>query len=258
MYHDEEHNMNQDNQQMEKGIRVSDFLDSVMDYIVEKVKKEISSDIAEPIELVQIADQEGMNPTVALAATPTFGNLMVLTAMQRSNTSHENITVPAGWTKRVGHDVLLSDSSPRRSLAVWTRVVEVGDTGSVQVSCATEANAVLAEYSTGLNFLEAVVNDNGSTDDATELSIGNTSELAAGSYFLVGVGGAKQNATPPYSEFSFDTFDQDGTFGVNSVVGYGHEQQTLTSPAALNVTASYTGGDSANRGLIAALLVFSS
>ncbi len=41
LYHDEEHSMNQDNQQMEKGIRVSDFLDSVMPYIVDRVKKEI-------------------------------------------------------------------------------------------------------------------------------------------------------------------------------------------------------------------------
>ena len=41
MFHDENHNMRLSNQQMEKGIRVSDFIESILPYVVDKVKKEI-------------------------------------------------------------------------------------------------------------------------------------------------------------------------------------------------------------------------
>ncbi len=41
MFHDENHNMRLSNQQMEKGIRVSDFIESIMPHIIDRIKKEI-------------------------------------------------------------------------------------------------------------------------------------------------------------------------------------------------------------------------
>lgn len=150
--------------------------------------------VCQSATLVQSAYHQGDPCVPTLGQSPAQGNLLVAVAAKRTATSHTNYTAPSGWTKHIGRDVLLGDSTYRRNTAVWSKVAGSSESSSVSIDDGTTAAkyCTLAEYSLseGENewtLLAAVSNDNGATSGGVTIGTSQTSSVAGARKFLVAV-----------------------------------------------------------------------
>lgn len=90
--------------------------------------------------LIQKATLRG-DGTIALATAPTVGNLMVLVMAGYSSTSLLGTYKPAGFT-----GILTYSSNANNAVAIATRRVKSGDTGSYAMSTSDNQAAVLYEF----------------------------------------------------------------------------------------------------------------
>lgn len=204
--------------------------------------------------------------TATLSASPTPGSLLVVVAMERSGTTSANHTITgSGWTKRVARNVLLTDSTYRRSLTIWTKVAGQNEPASITVDDGT-ANAkrvIFAEFKTNIpatwKYETSAANDNGAVSSARTLFTGSTPSVAAGKLLVLGALAIK----PANAYDHAVTWTNGLTTVVEADASIMYDRAlflamgTQTAGGTKSSTATLTPTNSNNTGLISALLVFS-
>lgn len=219
---------------------------------------------------VQSATGEA-NPATA-ALTVTEGNLLVVHALERSGTTEANFTISDGagntWTKRVGRDIVLGDSSNRRTWVVWTAVANGSGSTTVSVDNGT-ANVIrilFTEIEPGAAvtwaFEAAASNDNGGTDEAITIATGTTASVGAGALLLIGGFGLKKSsggATSIHTDWASSNLTSvadSGPPGANGrYIAVGALQESGAGTKAS--TATVDADNESNEGICASILVFS-
>lgn len=211
------------------------------------------------------------NPATS-ALTVTAGNLLVVQALERSGTTEANFTISdtAGntWTKRVGRDIVLGDSSFRRTYGVWTAVANGSGSTTVSVDNGT-ANVIrvlFSEFEAGAavtwEFEAAASNDNGATADAVTIATGTTASVAAGDLLLIGGFSLKKNSgaattqVTTWATVNLVTVANSGPPAANGrYLAIGMLQQSGAGTKAS--TCTFDADNPSNLGLAASMLVFS-
>lgn len=207
--------------------------------------------------------------SATFGSTPISGNLLKVTATERSGTGAAAFTISgSGWTKRIAHDNNLADSTLRKSMAVWTKVAGASEPTNIQVDNATANNKrILIEefaFETGedqWDFQAEESGDTGTGTNQTSVSSGTTAAVT-GTEFLSTVSlYAKIVDDPAGTESASFT----NGLGTNVAALSAANGQTIisamdgddTSTAGYETTATYSATPNANSGLIAGIMVLS-
>ena len=219
--------------------------------------------LAAAITRVQTSAAFGDPASATFGSTPAEGNLLVVSAMERSGTGHANFTITgSGWTKFEGHDVELGNSSARRASALWWKTAGASEPTNIQIDNGTgnTKRVLIQEFNDsdgGAWTLEASTsNDNGTTTSAGSISTGTTASVGSGALLVLGAlfvreGDSTLIGTPSWdNDLASATYSADGlnTRGVGSAFVEKSASGTYES------TASFTGEN--NAGLSASIAVF--
>jgi len=186
----------------------------------------------------------GADPAAGTHANISEGNLLILTASERSGTTHANFVITSdipGWTKIVGVDSLLGDTNARHTMAVWY-VVADQDYASAAISVdngtANNKKYILQEFSAGdvtWSFV-ATSTDTTGTGSTPPLSTGSTPSVDLDQYFVVGVASWRNDNVTIPSAISW-------TQGLSGPVQFSGAINTFTHDAATS-TAVTSGATS--------------
>jgi hypothetical protein len=207
---------------------------------------------------VQSAANAADPASATFSATPTQGNLLVVVATERGGTTHANFTISgSGWTKRIGRDSEIANTSARRNLAVWTKVAGASEPTNIQVDNGTTNTKRISihEYSAGTSvtwaFLDSADNDTG-TGSTSPLSTTATDSLSAGNLLLISVAVWRNETNSPGSVTWTNASD------IVTNAGASNEQTTSvgwfdeTSSGTYSDSVSWTGtGHEATAGILA-------
>lgn len=147
-----------------------------------------------------VASDDNTDPAMAsFGSAVTEGNLLVVTAIERSGGSAANFVISdngsdTGWTKRVSETTEQANSSARRTHVVWERVATATDaaqspfTVSVDDGTASGKMCLADEFTAGATVtwaFEDVVAANTGTGSTSPLASGSTASVS-GTLLLVG------------------------------------------------------------------------
>lgn len=205
--------------------------------------------------------------SITLSSGSIEGNVQIAVGMERSGGNGDNFTITgSGWTKR--ESVTITDTTTRRSMAVWTRVVGASESTTITIDdgTANSKTAFVHEYQHGSGtatwtFEDSVSNDNGTTQDATSISTGTTASISAGDLLKVGILGYKKgNTSSSISSSWTNSLTERAQYGISE-----GEQRGLfvgdylldTSSGTKESTVTISSAETSNFGLLSALVVFS-
>lgn len=220
-------------------------------------------------DLVQSASNQGDPASATFGSTPSNGNIIVVAAMERSGQADAaNYTISgSGWTPHVGLIVLNADTTFRRSLRVWSKIVSGGsEPTNIQVDdgTANTKGLLIAEYDAAgqtVTFDTGTAgSSNTNTSNATSLATGSTSSVSAGDLFIVGIAAIKDSGGSTDYAVTWSTLNLDPDAIVQSangrVIAFGSLPQIGDAGGTKASTFTADAGSDSNSGLMAALLVF--
>lgn len=225
-----------------------------------------------------VFDLVNSNPAEANPAAPsvsaTTGNLLVVSALERSGTTEANFTISttagttSAWSKVVGRDVDNPSGGARRTFVVWWAVAQSTGTitASVDNGTANTILAVMQEYESGdpitWTLLGFDSNDNDTATNETVISTGTTASIPAVDQLLIGIFGIKESGPGGTSAaVAWATSNLTGNFkSANDAPSNGRWISTAwlqeTGAGTKASTATFSAVSTANEGLVAAILVF--
>lgn len=216
---------------------------------------------------VQSAVGEASPCVATFGDTPTEGNLLVATVYERSGNAHSGFSISgSGWTKRIGRDAEISDSTYRRSMAVWTKVAGSSEPTGITMTTGATAKGIIQEFEHDgdedlWEFLDESSADNGTTSNASSLSSGSTASVSGASFLELGFYYVKRGASDPLifsSAFTNGLGDEvESSSGINGrIVAVAYDGDDTTEETKSTTVSHTATGGIVNNGLISAIAVF--
>lgn len=217
-------------------------------------------------------DINSASASITFSATPTEGNLLVVSALDRSGTEASSFSISGtGWTQEIAQEIERTNSSYRRTHVVWWKIAGASEPTTISVSGAT-FTIMAQEFdldTDGLEatFVEDIVNDNGTTSDEETIDAGSsaTSSLASDDYLFIGLFGGR-NSSGSFEDLVVVDW---ATLNLtnNVLANGGNNGRSLASAFLEETGGSGTKNSTAdsnpasgrwdNTGLVAGMLVFS-